>query len=94
MLTGKLIWWSSTRNFGFIEVPVREGGGTRIDRYFLHRTNIDYRTVEEPRIGNVVRFDVDPLIDGDRRPAKKFPLATNARVFETQEQADASQEVL
>jgi cold shock CspA family protein len=90
VLTGKLVWWSGTRNFGFIEVPVREGSGTRIDRYFLHRTRIEYRTVEEPRVGNFIRFGVDPQIDGDGRPAGRFPLAVNARVFETKEQADAS----
>ena len=91
MLVGKLIYWAGNRNFGFVEVEIPERGGTRLDKYFLHRTRIGFTSAGEPQVGHFVRFDV-----GERLPGKPFPLAVDAQIFETQAQAaarEASEEV-
>lgn len=84
MISGKLIFWSDKRNFGYIEVQVRENGGIYLTKYFLHRTNVSFTTSEDPKAGSTVVFDVDST-----KPASnRFPLALNAMIFDTAEQAE------
>jgi hypothetical protein len=84
MKIGKLIYWNST--YGFIETRVPEPIGIKIERYFLHSSQI----VLEPSIiheGQIVRFLVR-----ERQPEPgKLPYAGSAEIFETPERLQAAE---
>jgi cold shock CspA family protein len=84
MISGKLVFWSDKKNFGYVEVQRREGGGIYLEKFFLHRTNITFTTVETPQAGSIVLFEAQNVkATGDR-----FPHARNAMVFDSQEKVD------
>ena len=84
MLTGTITLWFGLRNFGFVEVRVPKTLGTQIDTYFLHRTNIRFMGLDEPKPGCIVQFEI-----GEVYPGKKFAMAADAKIFESKEQLAA-----
>jgi hypothetical protein len=84
-MLGQLTWFSKERNFGFVEVQVPEPqGGIRLDRFFLHRSNIRL-LYTEPNAGCFVIFD-----EGLVGPGKKFPNAINAKIYRSRVEAEAA----
>ena len=71
-LNGKLVFWSSERNFGFVGVRT----GTLIEKYFLHGSKIDLCVPEEPFETCVVKFDILPSLHPGR-----YPSAVHAEIY-------------
>ena len=86
-LEGVLYYWNPQRYFGVIEVRVRMGAGWRLDKYFLHSSQIVFQTVEEIRSGCWARFEIRNF---ETKPGQ-LPLAGNVEIFENQQQAQQAQ---
>jgi hypothetical protein len=78
-MKGTLIYWNARKFFGIVEVKTRQDIGWRIDKYFLHASQIKFQTVEQIHESCWVRFELR------NRPAKPglLPDAGSAEVFES-----------
>lgn len=76
--------------FGIVEVRAREGAGYRLQKYFLHQSQVVFQTMEQPREGDIVLFSIRP----ERRTLAlgMLPSAMDAEIFETVEQMQAASE--
>jgi hypothetical protein len=86
-IEGSLCYWNSRKLFGIVEVRIREGAGYRLEKYFLHQSQVIFQAVEQPQEGDVVRF----AVRSSRRLSEPgmLPSATEAEIFESLEQLQA-----
>ena len=81
-MIGKLAYWNAQKTFGIIETKTPEGAGYRIERYFLHASQVVFQP-EEIREGQLVRFVVR-----EREPKEgHLRYAGSVEIFGTSEQA-------
>jgi hypothetical protein len=87
-IEGSLCYWNSRKLFGIVEVRTRESVGYRLEKYFLHQSQVIFQAVEEPHEGDIVLFTVRT----ERRPLEvgMLPSATEAEIFESLEQMKAA----
>lgn len=78
MKTGNIVWYHKDKNCGIIESHLQEGNGRRILKFFFHKSDIAFLTIE-PHVGCFVRFNVS-----DKTPKKQggYPYAVGVEIYE------------
>ena len=77
-LLGKLGYWNAEKGFGFIEVRHKEDIGVRIERFFVHASQVVLEPEVGIRVGQLVRF----VIRERQLPADKYRAAGSVEIFD------------
>lgn len=88
MKTGIVVYFSKARSFGYIQV--RELGSTKIEKYFLHATQIVECIPKEIEIGCIALFEISD------RPSKKptdVPYAISVTILDKPTENESAETV-
>lgn len=80
-----ITWWSSVRQFGFAERKIAVDGGWRLERFYLHQSEIIFQAVT-PESGCTVVFDT-AASPSNRTEKDRYPCAVNIKVYASAGQA-------
>jgi hypothetical protein len=76
---GQIIWWGRY-NYGIVETKNRDYS---VEKFFLHRRNVIKCVPDKPAADSIVVFDMSTT----PQPEGKLPVAINAEVYTSMEEA-------
>jgi hypothetical protein len=85
-LIGRLSYWNDQKLFGFIESRTPDRIGFRVQKYFLHSSEIQIEP-ELIQVGQFVRF----IIKSKQPRSGPLPFAGEVEVYENMEQLQAAE---